>query len=90
MIVETNRRLVDQLDDREYAIRFAENVKQMEVLFWEIIDHADVECSVPFKRRTLQAKFKDSFHPIFSVTAPQDIAAPSTQQPQEVLSTERL
>ena len=69
LITETNQALQDVLDDREYAIRFSENVRQMEELFWEIIDHAGVQCSVPFKRRKSQAKHQNGFRSVFDVTS---------------------
>ena len=35
-----------------YSKRFADNLAQLEALFWEIIDHADLDVKVPLKRRT--------------------------------------
>ena len=84
LIVDTNRALEDQLDDREYAARFAENVEQMETLFWEIIDHADIECEVPLKRRRCDAKHKDSFRPIFDVISKTPERTLSEEQSQEL------
>ncbi len=51
VIIETNRALMDQLDDKAYGERFAENLAQMETIFWEIIENSGVKCDVPLKRR---------------------------------------
>jgi len=84
LIVETNRGLEAQLNDKEYAIQFAKNVQQMETLFWEIIDHADIDCRVPLKRRHSNANFRDSFRPIFDVTSQGEDQTASGELPQQV------
>jgi flavin-dependent dehydrogenase len=86
MIVDTNRGLEAQLNDKEYAVQFAKNVQQMETLFWEIIDHADIECDVPLKRRRSDAKFKDSFRPIFDVTSQGRDRSTGDQHSQQLAS----
>lgn len=51
LIRETNTRLTDNLNGREYSKRFAENVAQVETLFWEIVAHSGVDMDIPFKPR---------------------------------------
>ncbi len=84
LIVETNRALEKTYNDGEYAIQFAENVQQMETLFWEIIDHADIDCKVPLKRRRSDGKYRDSFRPIFEATAHGKDESDCGEQPQEL------
>jgi flavin-dependent dehydrogenase len=68
VIIETNRALKDELDKAAYGARFADNVAQMETLFWEIIDHSGVECRVPFKRKQHPKSIKGSFDLLFAAT----------------------
>ncbi len=68
LIIETNRALLDELDTQAYAERFAHHVAQMETLFWEIIDHAGIECKIPFRRRQHPQAMQGSFERLFEAT----------------------
>jgi hypothetical protein len=68
LIIDTNRALIDDLDNAAYAQRFAENVGQMETLFWEIIDNSGVKCKVPFKRRHHPEAKHGTFDALFQAT----------------------
>ena len=46
-----NARLAEDLDDRAFSRHFAENVAQIETLFWEIIESSGIDVRPPFKRR---------------------------------------
>ena len=79
IIIDTNRSLADDLDDGEYAARFAENVAQMETLFWEIIDWSGVKCRVPFRRRKHAGSKPSTFQMLFEATQRRlDTASPVT------------
>lgn len=69
IIRETNQRLLDDLTNREFATRFTQNVAQVETLFWEIVDHADVpDVSFPFKRTQHPGARKNVLREVFDVT----------------------
>ncbi len=68
LIIKANRALADELDKAAYGQRFADNVAQMETLFWEIIDHSGVKCKVPFKRKQHEQTLKGSFNLLFEAT----------------------
>lgn len=68
LIRETNASLADELGHGAYSKRFSENVKQMERLFWEIVDHAQVDHPIPFQRRSRSAVQQKSFEKIFAAT----------------------
>jgi flavin-dependent dehydrogenase len=82
LVIETNRALMDQLDDQAYGERFAENVAQMETLFWEIIDRSGVKCKVPFKRKQHANSKKGSFDLLFEATSRRldEVSAAAEQQ----------
>ncbi len=83
VIIETNRALQDELDNGAYAERFADNVAQMETLFWEIIDHSGVQCKVPFKRKQHAKSLKGSFSLLFEATLRRlDETDQAAEQPQ--------
>ncbi len=68
VIIETNRALMDELDDKAYGERFAENLAQMETIFWEIIDNAGVKSNVPLTRRRYAKAKKGTFDQLFEAT----------------------
>jgi len=85
LITDTNRSLQDELDDRQFAERFAQNVEQMEALYWEIVDLSGIRYALPLKRRRCASARKDSFRPIFDVaTAGEDPSAVSGRARQQV------
>jgi len=65
LIVQTNESLQENLNDREFGARFTQNIAQMETLFWEIVDHAGIDVSVPIKRREHPRARKGSFREVF-------------------------
>lgn len=64
-LMGANRKLTDQLDDRAFAQRFVENVKQMETLFWEIADHSGLAIETPLKRREHAGVVRGGFDYLF-------------------------
>lgn len=83
IIERTNRGLSDNLAGDAYAKRFASNVVQMESLFWEIIDHANINASVPIKRPRKPPAQNGYFQQIFDVTGNTKSIAP--KQPDAAL-----
>lgn len=71
LIREMNQRLLEDLDNKQYGRNFAQNVVQVETLFWEIIDHARVGCEIPFKRPRRRDSLTHQFRHVFEVTSPQ-------------------
>lgn len=69
LIRETNQGLLEELDRKEFSRQFADNVAQVETLFWEILEHADVEVEVPFKRRTYARSRQNGFEQVFEVSS---------------------
>ncbi len=69
VIIETNRALMDELDDKAYGERFAENLAQMETIFWEIIEKSGVKCDIPLKRRRYPDAKKGTFDMLFEATS---------------------
>jgi len=68
LLAQTNRGLLDTLDDAAFDARFEQHVAQLETLFWEIIDHSGVPAKVPFRRRTFPNSVKGAFQTFFDVT----------------------
>ena len=68
LLTETNRALSSDLSDREWDKAFAMNVAQMETLFWEIVDHTEMEPDVPLKRRKHPGVVTDGFRQVFEVS----------------------
>ncbi len=69
LIRETNQRLLDELDSRSFNRQFADNVGQIETLFWEIVDHAGLDVDIPVKRRRYPRARTDAFRHVFEQTA---------------------
>ena len=81
LIIDTNRALMDELDDKAYGQRFSDNLAQMETLFWEIIDNSGLQVAEPFKRRRHPKAKKGCFDRLFElVSRPCDEPSPSTEQ----------
>ena len=80
LIRESNQRLLDELDNRSFNRQFADNVAQIETLFWEILDHADLEFPVPFRRRQHPRARQQAFEHVFDQTTPGQ-GAPRPVQP---------
>ncbi len=81
LVIEANRALLDDLDNREFGERFAANVAQMETLFWEIIDHSGVVCQPPLRRRISPKSQKGSFDLLFNAVAPGTAASSDETEP---------
>ncbi len=77
LVRDTNRALSDELDNRAYGKKFADNVAQIETLFWEIIDQAPIEVAVPFKRRRHPKSVHGAFAELFAATAVTTAAQPT-------------
>jgi flavin-dependent dehydrogenase len=67
-IPELNSRLVENLTSREFRRRFGQNVAQLETVFWEIVDHANLDVSVPLRRTCHRHTRKHSLQHIFDAT----------------------
>lgn len=68
VIIETNRALMDELDNKSYGQRFKKNVAQMETLFWEIVEHSGVAYTGPLKRRRYHSAQTGTFDLLFQAT----------------------
>ncbi len=69
LISKMNERLVENLRGRQFDRRFAENIDQLETVFWEIVDHANLGVSIPLKRRQHKRSRKDTLQLVFDRTA---------------------
>jgi len=77
LIMDTNKALLDKLDDKAFGERFKKNVAQLETLFWEIVDHSGIECDAPLKRREHPGAVKNGFREVLAV------AGQSTSDPAD-------
>lgn len=68
-IMDANRRLIDELNDKEFSERFAFNVAQMETLFWEIVDHSGLEIETSIKRRKHDNVVHGGINNVFSIVS---------------------
>jgi flavin-dependent dehydrogenase len=69
LLAETNRGLLDELDDSAFDARFKQHAAQLETLFWEIIDHSGVPAHPPFRRRSFANVKKGAFQTVFDVSS---------------------
>ena len=69
LLIDTNRKLEDELDKEAYAERFASNVAQMETLFWEIADFSPIEMQSSFKRRDHPGAVKNGFREVMEAAS---------------------
>lgn len=69
LLIDTNRKLEDELDDEQFSQRFKDNVAQMETLFWEIADFSPIEMQGPIKRRKHANTVKDGFRIVMETAA---------------------
>ena len=69
LIIDTNRKLEDELDKDAYAERFASNVAQMETLFWEIVDYSPIEMQSSYKRSNHPGAVKNGFLEVMEVAS---------------------
>ncbi|MDF1811406.1 MAG: NAD(P)/FAD-dependent oxidoreductase [Verrucomicrobiales bacterium] len=67
--MDTNRALLDELSDKEFNKRFAENVAKMENLFWEIADHSGIPIDTHIKRKDHPEAVKGGFAEVFMVSS---------------------
>lgn len=88
VIIETNRSLLDNLDNKAYARRFKENVAQMETIFWEIIDKSGVDCDVPLRRRRHKHAKKGTFDVLFEATARRLEEDPAAAEPAPMAASD--
>ena len=70
LIMDTNRRLVDQLSDRDFSRRFKTNIAQMETLFWEIAEHSGIEINTRIRRREHPGAVKSGLEEVFRIVSP--------------------
>lgn len=69
LIMNTNKALLDKLDDKQFSERFASNVRQMETLFWEIGDHSGMEIETPIKRREHPDAVHGGMNEVFRISS---------------------
>ncbi|MDF1751468.1 MAG: tryptophan 7-halogenase [Verrucomicrobiales bacterium] len=69
LVMGTNRELLDDLTDKEFDERFEMNVKKMETLFWEIVDHSGMEIETTIKRVEHPDAVKGGFDAVFKVAS---------------------
>lgn len=67
--MNTNKALLDKLDDKQFSERFASNVRQMETLFWEIGDHSGMEIETPIKRREHPDAVHGGMNEVFRISS---------------------
>jgi flavin-dependent dehydrogenase len=65
LIRESNQRLLEKMNGRQYNQRFGVNVAQLETLACDIIRQADLPVTPPFKRSTALEVREDAFAPVF-------------------------
>lgn len=88
LIMNTNKALIDELDDRQFAERFASNVAQMETLFWEIADHSGIEIETSIRRKTHPKAVHGGIDAVFSLVSPEkneerdSVAREATSSPE--------
>ena len=66
LVRESNRRLLDDLDDKEFMRRFQINLKQLETLACEIVEHSGLTVKTPFQRSTLPEIWQDTFEAVLN------------------------
>jgi len=66
LIREANRRLLDTMSNREFHRRFGDNVKQLETLCCEIVEHSGLPVSVPFRRVQTATVRSNAFESVFN------------------------
>lgn len=82
LIRDTNASLVDELDRKAFDRRFAQNVAQVETLFWEILEHSQLDVRVPFKRRHYRDVREGGFREIFEATRSSSTSVGGSGAPQ--------
>ena len=77
LIWYANERLLDDLNGRDFGRRFADNVAQLESLAWEIIDGANIDVDVPFRRRRRRPHtHQQAFKLVFEATKKRNASGP--------------
>lgn len=80
IIRESNTRLLDDMNSREYFHRFAANVAQLETLCCEIVDQSGLQITPPFRRSEGADIRTDAFEQVFN-------PIPHANQPEVELAT---
>ena len=65
LIREMNQRLLDEMNNRTYFKRFADNLRQLETLACEIVQHSGLGIRPPFEHSTSSAIRADAFRTVF-------------------------
>lgn len=66
LIRKMNRQLLEEMDNRTFNDRFAQNLAQLETLGSEIVDQSGIEITVPFSRSKSPNIVQYAFESIFS------------------------
>ena len=70
IVRESNSRLLNDMDNREYYERFAANLAQLETLACEIVRQSGLEVTIPFAPSTNPHINQNSFEPVFRQMIP--------------------
>jgi len=65
LVRESNRRLLDELDNRGFIERFGTNLEQLKTLAHEIVAQSGLDADIPFKRSTHDDLETDAFKAVF-------------------------
>jgi len=68
LIRESNARLLDDMDNRTFIRRFADNLEQLKTLACEIVDQSGLPISVPFESSSSESIERNAFDAVFRPT----------------------
>jgi flavin-dependent dehydrogenase len=68
LVRESNRRLLEELDNRGFIRQFTSNLEQLQTLACEIVEQSGLAVAVPFQRSSLQSVEKDAFKGVYYPT----------------------
>ena len=76
IIREMNQRLQDDLSGNKFFERFELNLRQLELLACEIVQHSGVKIDIPFAKPNSEALLPEAFQQIFESTVPENSKTP--------------
>ncbi len=76
LIRKMNQQLLEEMDNRTFNDRFANNLAQLETLGCEIVDQSGVDITVPFRRSSSPQIVENAFGPVF---APSQVGSDEVQ-----------
>lgn len=66
LVRESNRRLLDELTTKEFSQRFQSNLRQLETLACEIVEHSGIKMDVPFQRSKEPDVWRNTFEAVLN------------------------